>query len=504
MGAHSATDDEIADQPLHRPGADAGVVTVASGPRPRLSWYDRVEQRLAGFWGRKGRRRSNPPGQDPLTGLPGRDAFLGAVETALKTLHGEGIRRRAFTVLYLDIDRFKQVNDAVGQEAGDELLVTIAHRILAVLGPRGLAARIGSDHFAVLIEGLGSHHGAMKLANRLKRRIEHPFTLRGQEIFPTASLGVTVCADRSLRAEDIVADATLAMALSKLQGRGVIRFFEPGMRNGTSGDALALESDLRRALERGELELFYQPIIRLDTNEVAGFEALMRWRHPERGIIPPAAFIPIAEELGAIVEMGDWALGEACRQLAAWQRRRPSQPPLFVSVNISRRQLEGSGIADSVRIAVATSGIAPGSLQLEITESLIMDRPDYALELLRKLKAIGVGISIDDFGTGYSSLSRLHRLPFDTLKIDRSFVIDMLTDSGSGVIVQAVVDLAHALKLKVVAEGAERPEDVEALRRAGCEFCQGDHLGSAMPAREVEERWLAHLAEAPPQVRAHP
>ena len=425
---------------------------------------------------------------DRLTGLPNRVLLIERLTWALERVKVDADARSA--LITIDLDRFRTVNDNLGQAAGDDLLVTVARRLSVTAGTRSLVARIGSDQFAVLSEETTDNESARLLAERLNRALEAPMMLAGQELFPTAALGVALCTGGYSRAEAIISDANLAMARSKDLGRGLIQVYEPRMRGAFVAGQLSLETDLRHALDRREFELFYQPIIELSGGRIAGFEALLRWRSADRGLVPPAEFIPLCEDLGLIVAIGDWAMHEASRQIARWSGPEGRHETLFISVNVSRRQLDEPTFADRVQAALDSSGIAPARLHLEVTESLLMEQRQSVLNLIGRLKAMGVRLSIDDFGTGYSSLGRLHRFPFDILKIDRIFVADILTNQDSGVIVRSVVDLAQALGLEVIAEGAETPADVDALREAGCEYCQGYVYARPMPAAEAE-RFLA-------------
>lgn len=426
---------------------------------------------------------------DRLTDLPNRTMFMRWLDDALaavKRSTGEGM-----AILYLDVDRFKAVNDLLGETAGDDLLIQIGNRLGDSLGDDSPLARIGSDQFAALVPDIETYEDAEDAARRVLDRLKAPMMLAGIEYFPSVTAGVALCSPGYARAEDMLADASLAMTRAKSAEKGSVQVFRPDMRSTDEADRLAMETDLRRALEREELHLAYQPIVALGSQElVIGFEALMRWTSPRRGPVSPGQFIPIAEETGLIGQMGAWALQEACRQVARWRARLPDDQPLYVSVNVSRRQLDDPTFADQVADALAAHGLPPTALQLEITESMLMSRLGKASRTLDRCAKVGVGLAIDDFGTGYSSLSHLHRMPFTTLKIDRIFVKDIMTDPAARVIVKAVVDLAHALGLNVVAEGAELQGDVDALKEAGCEACQGFFFARPMPAASIEKHLL--------------
>lgn len=416
---------------------------------------------------------------DTLTQLPNRTVLMDRLEAVLSDVKREVAR--GATIFYIDLDRFRQVNDTLGQGAGDDLLVATARRLRRIAGGH-LVARIGSDHFAVLMPEVRETEDARRTGEWIRDSLAQPIRLAGLEVFPFACVGIAFCDPGYGRAEDILTDAALAMEDAKQRGRGLVVLYDHAMRNqGTA--TLALEGDLRRALERRQLRLHYQPVVSLRSGGVAGFEALTRWRLEDGTFVPPDMFIPLAEETGLIVPIGAWALTETCRQLAEWAAMEDGAPP-FISVNVSKRQLDDPHLVDRLREALGESGAPADCLKLEITESVFLDQPDHGASALNALKELGIKLSIDDFGTGYSSLNHLHRLPFDTLKIDRSFVVDILTERGA-VIVEAIVDLAHALGLDVVAEGAETAGDVEALRKAGCEYCQGFFYKRALPAEDA-------------------
>lgn len=415
---------------------------------------------------------------DNLTGLPNRELFLDRVSAAMVRAQTDAqIRPSVFVV---DVDRFKQVNDSVGLAAGDSMLMTIARRLSRLIEPQDTLARIGGDQFGIILMSQSETDQIAAFADRLRRAIRQPLSFAEREIFLTASIGLAIHDDHYHGREDILNDAELAMYHAKKGGADRIEAFKPSMR-ASSGDRLMVESELRRAVERGEIRVFYQPVVRLADQTIAGFEALVRWEHPRRGRISPGEFIAIAEESGVIVELGQAVLQQSCQQLAIWQRDFPSAHPLTMAVNVSSRQLLRQDLAHDVGAVLSATGIDPATLKLEITESLVMENPEFAAQVLVRLRELGVGLSLDDFGTGYSSLSYLQRFPFDTLKIDRAFV----HPDGSGkrpAILRSIVALAHDLEMDVVAEGAETVSDGLELRQLGCLYAQGYAFGQPMNA----------------------
>jgi|GEM_PF-5722734 len=407
---------------------------------------------------------------DVLTGLPNRAALADALSRTL----GQG--RRA-AVLFLDLDRFKLVNDTHGHAVGDALLVSLGHRLMTVVRPGDTVARFGGDEFVVLCPGTDEPDRAMEIAHRLARALEEPFIVEGHELFLTGSVGVAIGSPDD-GPEDILRDADNAMYRAKEQGRPGYAFFDQGMRE-RSQRRLALEQELHVALERNEFHLEYQPAFDLGTGEVVGAEALLRWDNPLRGPVSPAEFIPIAEETGLVLPIGEWVMREACRQAAAWRRQFGRGIP--VSVNIAARQLTRPGLATQVLVALGEAGAEPEDLMLEITEHGVLEDFAAAFRHLQEVRALGVRVSVDDFGTGWSSLSYLQRLPVDELKIDRSFVATLGVDGPSMAIVGSLADMAHALGLRVVAEGVETADQLAELHRLGCDAVQGYLL--ARPAR---------------------
>jgi diguanylate cyclase (GGDEF)-like protein len=378
------------------------------------------------------------------------------------------------TVYLIDIDRFKQVNDSLGISAGDTILLTIARRLHRLLKPRDSLARLGGDQFALMLLSESDAARIAAVAEAINHAIRSPITFAKREIVLTASIGLISWTAGQATAEDMVKDAELAVHHAKRLGGDRIEPFRPAFRSAGS-DRLQLESDLRRALERHEIKLVYQPIIRLEDRSIAGFEALMRWENPRRGTIPPADFIPIAESCGLIVPLGLFAMQQAADDLAGWQKL-VGDMPLSVSVNLSSRQLLRRDLVTDVRSIIARSNLKPRCFRLELTESLVMDNPEQSAHVLARLKRLGIGLSLDDFGTGYSSLSYLTRFPFDTIKIDKSFIDD--TSPKRPVLLKSIINMAHELGLAVVAEGVPNEADARQLREMGCEFVQSFAFGA--------------------------
>ena len=413
---------------------------------------------------------------DTLTGLPNRALVLDRLDHALAR-QVRGGRRSG--VLFVDLDRFKTVNDTLGHSIGDEVLVRIGERLAASVRPGDTVGRLAGDEFVVVCEEIETAE-LLQVAQRLSRAIEEPLPLYGRDTVITASIGVAHV-NGGGRAEDVLRDADVAMYRAKERGRARIEVFDSAIRARLL-ERIETEHALRRALQRDELRLHYQPIVRAVGGELLAVEALVRWQHPERGLIPPGAFVPVAEDTDLIIPLGRWVLDQACAQLGRWLAANPRLARLQVGVNLSARQFTDPDIVTIVAEALARAGIPPTSLSLEITESVLMEEVETTAETLRALKDLGVGLSIDDFGTGYSSLSYLKRFPVDTLKIDRSFVDGLGVDPEDHAIVDAVVSLAHALGLVVVGEGVETQAQIQELRRLGCDAAQGYLIGRPVAA----------------------
>jgi len=430
---------------------------------------------------------------DAITGLPNRQFFIERLQQAL--VHAKRYQR-LLGLLSLDLDQFKRTNDTLGHSAGNELLLSVSQRLSdAVRAPDTFAhegketifghdmastvARLGGDEFSLLITELTHYHDAAKVARRMLEELRKPFRVAKQEVFVSVSVGLALYPLDGDDAETLIKNAGAAMHFAKDQGRDNYQFYSRAM-NATALEKLSMEAQLRRALERDELLLHYQPKIRPATGEIVGLEALIRWEHPELGLVSPAQFIPLAEETGLIVPLGEWVLLNACRQNQDWQRL--GYPPVHVAVNIASLHFRQGTLGQSVATALQKSGLHPSWLELEVTESMLMDSAETTLATLSTLKGMGVRLAIDDFGTGYSSLSYLKRFPLDTLKIDRSFVKDLPHDAEDAAIAKAIIAMAHSLKLEVVAEGVETAEQLAFLQQHGCDLVQGFLFSKPMAA----------------------
>jgi diguanylate cyclase (GGDEF)-like protein/PAS domain S-box-containing protein len=429
---------------------------------------------------------------DALTGLPNRILFIDQLNRCL-----ERSRRHLdyfFAVLFLDLDGFKLINESLGHFAGDQVLVETAHRletslrgvdVIARIGAGFTVARLGGDEFTILLDNIRTPLDATSVAERIIDEMAKAILVHGQEIFTTVSMGITLSGPSYERPEELLRDADTAMYRAKLRGKACYEIFDAEMR-ATSVARLQTETDLRRALERDQLMVYYQPVVNLSTGRICSFEGLLRWKHPTRGIVSPANFIPVAEETGLIIPMEEWALKEASGQMALWRGRWDRPEPLRLSVNLSSRHFVQHDLVERYRSILAESKLDPHCVNLEVTESTVVAHPGLATEIMNELKALGIRMSMDDFGTGYSSLSYLQRFPFDTLKIDRSFVSRMKSCDESEEIVRTIVTLAHNLSLQVVAEGIETLHQLKFLKSLGCEYGQGAHISMPVPADQAE------------------
>jgi diguanylate cyclase (GGDEF)-like protein len=384
----------------------------------------------------------------------------------------------------MDLDNFKVINDSLGHKAGDELLKAVTRHLRACLRPGDTAARLGGDEFVVLLDGVAGVGDAVRVAERIIETLGAPIELEGRQVFVRASVGIALGEDSESRADILLRNADVAMYEAKKEGKARSKVFNPSMF-AQALRRLELENDLRRAIEHEELRLYYQPKVLLDTGTITGMEALIRWEHPKRGLILPGEFIPLAEETGLIVPLGRWVLQETCRRAHEWGEQYPTALPLVTSVNLSVKQFQQRDLVREITGILRQTGLEPSRLQLEITESVVMDDAEYAADLLRELKGLGVKLAVDDFGTGYSSLVLLRRFPLDDLKIDKEFVDGLGKNDQDTAIVQLVIDLAHALGMQVVAEGVETVEQLAHLREMGCDQAQGYYFWESLPSEET-------------------
>jgi diguanylate cyclase (GGDEF)-like protein/PAS domain S-box-containing protein len=435
---------------------------------------------------------------DVLTGLPNRLLFIDRVGRLVE--HVRRHKDHLFAVLFLDLDGFKTINDSLGHGAGDQLLIELADRLLKCLRTCdtitryldvSTMARLGGDEFAVLLDHIKDPKDASLVAERILKSLSTPFNLDGKEVFSSASIGIALSSIGYEYPEDLIRDADTAMYRAKSLGKSRYAEFDADMRASVIA-RLELETDLRRAVERDELRNYYQPIVALNSGRIAGFEALMRWQHPTRGLVQPLQFIPIAEETGLIRELGWWNLETACRQIRAWNADRTPDSLLTMSVNLSAKQFMEPNLVGRIAKLLHDLEVPPESLKFEITESTVMEDATAATNMLLEIKSLGVQLSIDDFGTGYSSLSYLHRFPFDTLKIDRSFTQMMSRAGGSIEIVRTILPMANNLSLKVIAEGVETKEQIAMLRDMHCEYAQGYYFSKPVTATEASELLEQH------------
>ncbi|MBI1297046.1 EAL domain-containing protein [bacterium] len=431
---------------------------------------------------------------DPLTHLPNRLYFQEQLESALRNFEAD--RSEQFAVLFLDLDRFKTINDSLGHLIGDRLLSAIAGRLERCIPPEGLIARFGGDEFAVLLHNVTAVNDAARVAKSMLLAMDEPFLIHGHEVFTSGSIGIALSADAYTRTEEILRDADTAMYRAKAAGMGKYRLFDTTMH--VRAMALwQLETDLRRAVERNEFAIYYQPIVSLKSGQLAGFEALVRWNHPERGLLYPADFIALAEETGLLNIIDRWTIRRGAEQLKSWQDEHPQEPALFLNVNLSGSLLNQSDLAGYVESVLQETKISPNTLKLEITEGAVLSDIVGIMHTLTALQKLNVHLCIDDFGTGYSSLSSLHYYPINTLKIDGSFIMSMNGESGNMDIVRTIITLAHDLDLEVIAEGVETPHQFYQLQALNCEFGQGSLFSKAIDSRSSrvlltqKPRWIA-------------
>ena len=420
---------------------------------------------------------------DSLTGLANRALFSDHLR--LRIERSKRDPEEMFAVLFLDFDRFKVVNDSLGHAEGDELLILIARRLESVMRSCDLVARLGGDEFTILLGKLDAENDAVLIAERIQENLKTPFEIGGSEIFMSASIGIALSTIGHTKAEDMLRDADIAMYCAKANGKARHQVFDQAMHDRALMQ-LQMETDIRQAFERGEFSLYYQPIFVIETKDLAGFEALIRWNHPERGMVSPGEFIPVAEENGLILPLGRWILFESCRQMREWQDKNPAAKSLKLSVNLSCKQFLQPDLVEQVIAALVSTRLEAHCLKLEITESHLMENSAMSVKMMKRLREIGVELSLDDFGTGYSSLSYLHRLPVNYLKIDRSFVSRMTESTENGEIVNTIIKLAQSLKMKVIAEGIETADQLAQLKHLSCEYGQGYFYSKPLEAEAAK------------------
>jgi diguanylate cyclase (GGDEF)-like protein/PAS domain S-box-containing protein len=424
-------------------------------------------------------RTAHEAAHDSLTGLPNRAFFMDLLRRAIARSRRHP--NYQFAVLFLDLDRFKNINDSLGHVIADQLLVEIGQKLETTLRPEDLVARFGGDEFVIFLDDIRDVRDATRVASRIHEELETPFNLGGNEVFTSTSIGIALSLHGYERPEDCLRDADTAMYRAKARGKARHEIFDTSMHDHAVA-LLQLETDLRRAVERREFRVHYQPIVLLNSGRIAGFEALVRWQHPERGLLPPAEFMAVAEETGLILPIGQWVLGEACRQIRVWQGQSGADPPLSISVNLSSKQFLQPELSERISQVLLVSGCDAHTLKLEITESVVMENAGEAIAMIGQLRDMGVEIYMDDFGTGYSSLSYLHRFPVDTMKIDRSFINRMIARDENSEIVRTIVALAHSLRMDVIAEGVETEEQLIHLRALQCEYGQGYYFSKPVDA----------------------
>jgi diguanylate cyclase (GGDEF)-like protein len=474
--------------PVHDNGVVVGSLVVASY-RPRV-YTDRDRDVLQVFaehvslavTDHQTREKMHEAYHDSLTGLASRALFMERLEHGLARA---GRQRTQLAVLFIDLDRFKMVNDSLGHAAGDALLIGVADRLRSCLRATDTAARFGGDEFAVVLEDLGEQEQAVTIARRIIDVLQAPFVVHGKEVFVNGSIGITFNSKGGSSGEDLMRSADLAMYQAKKNGKARYEIFEPAMQ-ARLVRTLDLETHLRRAVERDEFVLHYQPIVELANGRINGVEALVRWRHPDRGVVPPMKFVPLAEETGLIVPIGLWVLHEACRRAGGWNADRCGQPPMTLSVNLSARQLQQPDLPGVVARILLETGLDPACLVLEITESLLLHDTDATMARLQQLKALGLRLAIDDFGTGYSSLAYLRRFPIDIIKIDKSFVEEIADGPDASALARAIVQLGQTLRLVTVAEGIEAADQLAELRSSGCQLGQGYYFAKPLERDELE------------------
>jgi diguanylate cyclase (GGDEF)-like protein/PAS domain S-box-containing protein len=421
---------------------------------------------------------------DPLTSLANRTLLIKTLEVAIAKASVS--ERYQYAVLFLDLDRFKVINDSLGHLFGDQLLQNVAQKLQSYLKPTDLIARIGGDEFVILLEDIAGDEDVLQVVQKILHQFQTSTVINGQEVFITTSIGLVFGNSHYKKANDLIRDADIALYHAKSEGKATYRVFDARMHT-QAVNRLNLETQLRKAFERDEFVLHYQPIMDIFKKELVGFEALVRWQHPTRGLILPSEFIPITEETGLILRLDDWVINESCRQLSDWRNRFPEHFPLKISVNLSVQDLRATNLVSSIESSLSKTGLSGDCITLEITESMLIDNIHKTIDLLNQLREKNIHISIDDFGTGYSSLKYLHLLPADYLKIDRSFVSRMAQENRDYQVVNTIINLSNQLGVAVIAEGIETNQQLKWLEKLGCEFGQGYFFSKPLPASEIEQ-----------------
>ncbi|MGK7946111.1 MAG: putative bifunctional diguanylate cyclase/phosphodiesterase [Microcystaceae cyanobacterium] len=436
---------------------------------------------------------------DKLTGLPNRKFFIEQLEQSLKKTYDN--ENCCFSVLVIDLDQFKLINNSYGHLIGDNLLLQVVERFQKCLHSEVILARLGGDEFGMIINHFGNLDYTLSIVDCLKKDLSLPFQLDGYEVYSSASIGIAIGNANYQKVEEILRDAEAALSQAKMKDKASYTIFHQQMYWDTV-NRLELDQDLRRAIERNEFELRYQPIVELNTQQVRGFEVLTRWKHPEKGFIPPADFIPVTEENGLIIPLSNWVFEEACQQLFQWQQISDNFQDITLSLNLSVKQLSQSNLVENVKNMIQEIGINSHHVKLEITESSIMENPEKACSVLNEFKALGIKISLDDFGTGYSSLSYLHRFPIDILKIDRSFIKDITEKTDKLRLTQIIIELANHFGMEVIAEGIETPEQVEQLQQLGCQFGQGYYFDRPLTTEQAKNLILNKASQQKSPLKA--
>lgn len=506
LSAMERSHDQAEQAELERAEAERRRTEEAQKHISELSRHIAEQERISEALRQSKERFQHAALHDALTGLPNRAFFFEQIKFLLE--RNKHSINNGFCILFMDLDGFKKINDSLGHACGDRLLIQVARCLERTVRQGDTVARLGGDEFAIVLTEVGNIKDAVSFAERIKKAIAQPFWIDGHQVFTASSIGVALSNNEYATPEEILRDADIAMYNAK-EKRSGCAIFDRELRV-RAVNSIKLETDLRHAIERNEFRIYYQPIISLESGFLAGFEALIRWQHPERGLISPAEFIPLSETNGQIIPISNWILWQACSQLSRWRWRSAANRSLLISVNLSSKHFTQPDLVDTVKHTLQETGLDPRCLKLELTESAVMENAEQATVILQSLRSIGVQLSIDDFGTGYSSLSYLHKFPIDTLKIDRSFVSRMSGDKENSEIVKTIITLAQNLGLDTIAEGVETIEQLSALRHLGCRFAQGYLFAKPLPVEDIDEMmktlniWLPEGVHPLPNVAQAP